>query len=333
MNNKSYILLIFFFIINGIKAQIVNISQPQTTAQLLSPASVGEGQFQQRVQSNLRTQIIGGSNLYNTAVVGWDRKVKNLDPEKSNFLGIGIQVVSDRLMNGIVQNNAISLNFAYHMFLDKNLYNNISLGMGGMFSQTSIDKTNLTFGDQFYNSGVSTGAGSMEALKKYPSSLSMNSGLLFTRHDESMFFKIGISGFYFVKPQVTFSELNQSSGLRKLVVMNLEHHIFYNNTFLIHAYASEQNGIRKYFGGFAFSFPISNDWEQIKRLYVGCSYRRGESYIPTVSFLMDKYTLGFSYDLNNVVLTGSQIKQTNFEISYSRSFGYRKADLFRTLFD
>jgi type IX secretion system PorP/SprF family membrane protein len=316
-----------------IQAQVISISQPYTTAQLLSPATVGTGLYKQRIQGDLRTQLIDGSNLYTTAVAGWDTKINSADRDEANYLGVGIQLVSDKLMNGLIQNNAISLNFAYHMYLGQMKYDNISMGLGGMFSQTSVDKSGLYFGDQYYSSGVSTGSGSMEQIKDFPYSVSMNSGLLYTRHDPSFYFKIGISGFYFEKPQVTNSAIFQSNGIRKLLFINGEHKLFYNNTFLIHGSASEQNGIRRYIGGVAISFPITSNWEEIKRMYVGCSYRRNESIVPTISFLMEKHSFGFSYDINSVNLTGAQIKQNNFEISYSRSFGWRKANLFRTLFD
>lgn len=315
------------------KSQGVNLSQPYISAQLSSPASVGEGLYKQRIQSDLRTQIIDGSNLYNTAVLSWDKKINNLDPEQNNYLGIGAQIVSDRLMNGLVQFNTISVNFAYHIYLDKNMYNNFAIGLGGIFSQTSFDRTKLMFEDQFYNTGVFSGAGSRENFKSFPSSASMNTGVLFTRHSASHFLKLGGTVFFFEKPQITNSFLNQSVGVRKLIFFNGETKIFYDYTILAHGFVSEQNNIRKYIGGMAISFPITKNWEEVKRMYIGCNYNRGVSISPTVSFLMNNYILGFSYDVNNNTLPGAQIKQTNFEISFSRSFGNKKADLFRTLFD
>ena len=333
MNKKLYILLLVTVFCNALYAQTVNISQPYVAAQLLSPASVGDGLYKQRIQSDLRTQIIDGSNLYNTAVFAWDRKINNLDPEQNNYLGVGAQIVSDRFMNGLVQFNTVSLNFAYHIYLDKNLYNNVSIGLGGLFSRTSLDKSKLLFEDQYYSTGVLTGAGTMENLKNFPSNASVNTGVLFTRHSESQFLKIGASVFFFEKPQVTNSYLNESSGVKKLIFFNGESQIFYDYTLLVHGFASEQNNIRKYVGGLAISFPITKNWEEVKRMYIGCTYKRGESLSPTVSFLMNQYMLGFSYDVNDNSLPGSQLKQTNFEISFSRSFGNKKSELFRTLFD
>jgi type IX secretion system PorP/SprF family membrane protein len=333
LNKKIYILIIFIACFSALHAQVVNISQPYISAQLSSPASVGDGLYTQRIQSDIRTQIIDGSNLYNTAIVAWDRKIKNLDPEQNNYLGFGAQIVSDRLMNGLVQFNTLSVNFAYHIYLDKNLYNNVSIGLGGLFSQISLDRSNLKFADQYYSTGVPTGAGSMENLKDFPSNASVNTGILYTRHAETSFFKLGASLFFFEKPQVTNSYLNESAGVRKLIFLNAESTIFYDYTLLVHGFASEQNNIQKLIGGVALSFPITKNWEEIKRMYIGCAYKKGECISPTVSFLMNHYMLGFSYDINNNSLPGSQLNHTNFEVSFSRSFGNKKSDLFRTLFD
>ncbi len=333
LRQKVYILFVLLLANAFAKSQSVNLSQPYISTQLFGPAAVGDGLYKQRVQSDLKTQIIDGSNLYNTAVVAWDRSITNLDPEQNNYLGVGAQLVSDRLMNGLVQNNTLGINLAYHIFLDKNLYNNISIGLGGIFSQTTLDKSTVKFADQYYGTGVETGSGSMENLKSFPSSASMNTGILFTRHAESTLLKAGVSLFFFDKPQVTNSNLNESGGIRKMIFFQGENKIFYDYTILLHGYISEQNNIRKYVGGGAISFPITSNWEEVKRMYIGCTYKRGESLSPTISFLMNYYILGVSYDINDSKLAGSQIKQTSFEITFSRSFGKRKSQQFRSLLD
>ena len=84
------------------KAQDFVLSQPFTSAQFLSPASVGNGVYDQRIQSNFRTQSIGGSNYARNIVVGWDRKYNRKALDQSNYLGIGGQIISEQLMNGLI---------------------------------------------------------------------------------------------------------------------------------------------------------------------------------------------------------------------------------------
>jgi len=48
---------------------------------------------------------------------------------------------------------------------------------------------------------------------------------------------------------------------------------------------------------------------------------------------MDNYIFGLSYDINNNGLTAAGIRSNSFELTFSKSFGKRKQDLMRTLFD
>ena len=86
----------------------------------MNPAIVGTGLYQHRIQSGLRSQFVGGDNLYSTLAVGWDTKINNKQSDIKNYMGIGFNILSDRLMAGVIQNNFISLNLAYHIYLDQN---------------------------------------------------------------------------------------------------------------------------------------------------------------------------------------------------------------------
>jgi hypothetical protein len=68
-----------------VNAQEIILSQPFAAAQFLTPASVGNGVFDQRIQSNFISQSIGGSNIAKTIVVGWDRKYNRNAQDQSNY--------------------------------------------------------------------------------------------------------------------------------------------------------------------------------------------------------------------------------------------------------
>ena len=94
MKIKVYISFLFLLILLKVKAQEIILSQPFAAAQFLSPASVGNGVFDQRIQSNFRSQSIAGSNFAKTIVVGWDRKYNRRTLDQTNYLGIGGQIIS-----------------------------------------------------------------------------------------------------------------------------------------------------------------------------------------------------------------------------------------------
>jgi hypothetical protein len=49
--------------------------------------------------------------------------------------------------------------------------------------------------------------------------------------------------------------------------------------------------------------------------------------------MMDNYIFGLSYDINTNGLTADGIRSNSFELTFSKSFGKRKQELMRTLFD
>jgi hypothetical protein len=66
---------------------------------------------------------------------------------------------------------------------------------------------------------------------------------------------------------------------------------------------------------------------------VGCYYRLKEAIIPTLSLMLDTNVFGISYDVYNNDLTGANLKQNSFEISFSKSFGKKRNEFLRTIFD
>lgn len=73
--------------------------------------------------------------------------------------------------------------------------------------------------------------------------------------------------------------------------------------------------------------------DKVNRIYIGCFNRLYDALIPTVSIMMQKYTFGLSYDVYNTDITGARLKLNSFEISLSKSFGKKRNEWMRTIFD
>mgnify|MGYP000114611598 CR=1 FL=1 len=74
--------------------------------------------------------------------------------------------------------------------------------------------------------------------------------------------------------------------------------------------------------------------DDYNKLYAGCLYRLNEAIIPTVAYIRNRYTYGFSYDVYASNLTASNMKMSSFEFTLSRKFGEkRKENRYHTLFD
>lgn len=318
---------------NTLTAQELILSQPFAAAQFLSPASVGNGVFDQRIQSNLRSQSIGGANFARTIVVGWDRKYNRRALDQTNYLGIGGQIISEQLMNGLLNTNYITINTAYHLFLDGDDFSNLAIGLGVTYAQTNLDRSKLRFGDMYDLSGNLSGIPTNEILLSNPGRLSANTGLLYTRHSNNTFLQVSANGFFFAKPDVTNSPFNEAPGMRAALFFNLEKYFSEDYTYLLHGAFSSRNKVNSYVAGGSFSLPIMYKFDHDRRLYLGCYYRYKDAIIPSVNIMMDDYIFGMSYDIYNNGLSAAGIRSNSFELTFSKSFGKRKVELMRTLFD
>ncbi len=318
---------------NTVQAQDIVLSQPFVSSQFLSPAAVGSGLYASRIQSNIKAQLIDGNNLYRTIVVGYDTRFKAADNNSKNYLGIGGQVMSDQVMNGVMQSNFITFNMAYHIYLDKNLYKNFSLGFGSIFAQTTLDKSKLIFADQYDYRAIYTGTQSTEVLPSFPSEFSANAGLLYTQHDDQKFIQTGVTASFFSKPNLTYSLTNVAPEANYRAFANIELPFWDYYTVAIHANLLQNKSKSQFYVGATIGVPISYNQEDVKRIYFGCYYKNNEAIVPTVSLISDKYIFGVSYDIYNSNITGSNLRLSSFELTISSSFGNKKTDLFRTIFD
>lgn len=333
MKIKVYISFLFLFVFYKSNAQEIILSQPFAAAQFLTPASVGNGVFDQRIQSNFRSQSIAGLNFAKTLAVGWDRKYNRKAQDQSNYLGIGGQIISEQLMNGLLNTNFITVNTAYHLFLDGDEYSNLAIGMGVTYAQTNLDRSKLRFGDMYDLSGNLSGSSSAEIFLSNPGRLSANTGLLYTRHSGSTFLQLSANGFFFAKPDITNSPYNEAPGMRSTLFLNLEKYFNENYTYLIHGAFSSRNKLNTYVAGASISLPIKYEFDHDRRLYLGCFYRVKDAIIPSVNLMMDNYIFGISYDIYTNGLAAAGIRSNSFELTLSKSFGKRKQELMRTLFD
>ena len=333
MKLKAYISFFFLLVLFKANAQEIVLSQPFAASQFLSPASVGNGVFDQRIQSNFRSQSIAGLNFAKTLVVGWDRKYNRRTDEQSNYLGIGGQIISEQLMNGLLNTNFITINSAYHLFLDGDDYSNLAIGLGITFAQSTLDRSKLRFGDMFDPSGNLSGNPSAEIFLSNPSRLSANTGLLYTRHSNDTYLQLSANGFFFAKPDMTNSPYNEAPGMRSTLFLNLEKYFNENYTYLIHGAFSSRNKINSYVAGASISLPIKYEFDHDRRLYIGCFYRFKDAITPSVNIMMDNYIFGISYDIFSNDLAAAGIRSNSFEMTLSKSFGKRKKELMRTLFD
>lgn len=323
-------------------AQNMVLSQPYVNAQFQSPALVGDGLYDQRIQSNLRTQMFNNNNVSSTIVVGWDSRFKSKGVENNNSFGYGFQIMSDQLAGGLLQTNYLTMNLAYRIFFDEKKNNSVALGLAGTYAQSYLNQSKLVLGDQLNNQmsnlSASTGLPISELFfNKFPASLTANTGFVYTNHSENKIIQLGAGAFFNTIPNIVNNINQDASGMRINLFLNSEMAISEGETIVLHAsFSNRSNNAsinQQALVGGAISLPIAYKFNEVKRLYLGCYYRAKEAIVPTFSIMMDSYIFGLSYDVYNNDLSGASLKQNGFELSFSKSFGKKRNEFLRTIFD
>lgn len=313
-------------------AQDPFLSMEQMAAQFMSPAAVGNGIYGQRLQTNLRAQFVNGNNLYHTIASGWDTRFKNKNPDKSSIIGIGFQIVSDQLMNGILQSNNISMNLSNRIYLDDYGYSSVAIGIGANYSQIYLDRTKLIFGDQFDYKAIASGT-TAESVNATSNRFSGNMGFLYTYHSEAVFAQGSGNAIYNSKGNLINTIDNTSTVLKPNFFINFEKALDNEFTIAGHAsYAVKYGNVQKVIGG-AVGIPVIDKEQTTRRVYIGLYSRLGDAIIPSFSLMMDKYIFSLSYDIYQNSLTTANLKPNGFELSLSVSFGEKKNNFLRTIFN
>jgi hypothetical protein len=105
------------------------MSQSFVATNFFNPAAVGFGDNNQ-FQSFYRNQFSGVGDPFRTVGVGVDFALfKNEDNDYFNNFGLGLQGVSDQVLNGILQKNEITLSLANRVFLNRDRTSYLALGI------------------------------------------------------------------------------------------------------------------------------------------------------------------------------------------------------------
>lgn len=336
MSKKLHLFLLVTIFNNSLNAQEPFLSQVYSSAQFMSPASAGSGLFQNRVQSNLRSQNLNGSSLAKTIFLGWDSHINNSHENSYNYIGVGANLISDQIMGGVLQANHFTINVASHIFLDEELSKNLSIGLGLTFSQANIKFDQLKFGDQFFDGEFTfnSQSKSLQYLNSNATNLLANSGLQYTVRTKNKYFQIGASAFFYIKPELSkILNNNQAEKLKSFLFLNYEKEIFEKKSIMLHASYNTRNNISQLIFGGLYGTPFGSYYIDDNRLYIGCFYRIKDAIIPNITLIVNKYRFGLSYDIYNSELSKAQLKPSAFEISLSAIIGGYRRDVMRTLFD
>ena len=277
------------------KSQTSHFSQFYSTPLLINPAATGLTAGPYRVASNYRTQWNDAASPYKTFTISGDAQILRDRITDGNKLGIGLALVNDKTMEGVVQTNNLTVSAGYHVSLDEDAIQTIGVGFQGTYNERRIDFSNLNFENQFDGSGFdpSLPAGEMiGAGKKYYMDINAGAMYSFTLEDRSFFG--GVAAYNILKQEETFlTEQFKAPMLWSLVAggdidVGFNHSLYFSGNF------RRQGNVQETTLGMAYGFFL--DQEGYTAFKLGLWHRLKDALIPYASFTYNGLQVGCSYD-------------------------------------
>lgn len=323
---------LFFCFTEATTAQTPYSSQNFNLNIFFNPASSGFG-VNNKVQTIFRTQYEGVGTAYRTIGLGADFALfRNRTYDQKNIFGMGVQAVSEQVLDGILQTNEVTVSIANRLFLNEAKTSNIALGISSTMITRTIDASKLSFGDQ-YNSGRLFNASSLEVINAYPSKFSSNVGLLYTLSNEQTFFQLGGSLFYINRSSSAQALDKFDESYQTIGQMNFEKQIWENNTIAFHADYQNRFESEFFYAGAAFGIPLSSKEMNPDRLYIGCFYRTKDATIPYIGLMYNQFKFGLSYDIYQSNMALSSLRPQTLELTISTKMGRRRSNNLVSLFN
>jgi type IX secretion system PorP/SprF family membrane protein len=291
------------------------MSQSFSATNFFNPAAVGFSENNQ-FQSFYRNQFSGVGDPFKTLGVGVDFALSRSEANDwySNF-GVGLQGVSEQVLNGIMQTNAITVSVSNRVFLDKYRNSFLSMGISTTVLTRNVNRSALTFGDQYY-SGRLFNSSSMETVGDFPAKFSTNGGILYSYTSPEAILQAGASTYFINRTSITQPYDNVNQSFQFNTTFNYERMLNEDKTFFLHANYQKRLEASFLYAGGAIGLPIRSFYDN-NRIYVGCFYRSTDAVVPYIGLLFNKYKIGMTYDIYQNSMTLSNLRPQTFEFTLS----------------
>jgi len=333
MKTTNYIqskILIFALVCSSAAiAQDVHFSQFRETPILINPGRTALDR-DLRVQLNYKDQWASIARAYKTVAFSGEMAL-NKKKTKGNYLGLGIQVYSDKSGDSKMGITIGSLNLSGIIKTGEN--SRLGVGIMGGFGQRSVDYNSLKWEDQYvggtYSAANTTGeptgtvvtsytlpdaaAGACWFYGKGEKYISANNGVQATVGFSAHHFGFQKYSFYKQTGEKLFSKYIAHAN----VAIGLSNsNLIINPGFMF----SLQGPSKEIIAGSMFKYVLSESSKYTgnkkgSALGVGFDYRFGDAAIATLMYEYANFGVGVSYDFNLSQLRTASSSRGGFEIS------------------
>ena len=299
---RNIMILVFLMIQASevLYAQDPVFSQFYSSPLTVNPALAGNGNANWRLIINNRNQWIGeGLDPLSTTSISLDGKLFKQELKESNYIGGGLMFLQDKGLGGAYKANSFHGIISSHVSLDEDDQHGLSVGLGGTYSNTLIDFSQLSFGQQLsfsgFNRALPTAEPNLSGVKPY---FAMFAGITYSFNTEGTSFDVGVSGYRFLK--TNRSALNDPTQLdppRYNVHADYQTYLSDRLVLNMNGMYVFESGQNSYTAGLNFGHLLDNSDEPTV-LNTGIWYRDKDAVIPYLGFSFKNFQAGVTYDVN-----------------------------------
>ena len=286
-------------------AQDVHFSQYYASPSLMNPGATGVFDGTARFTLNYRNQWTTVNSNYQTTATAFETALMKKKSGGGNFLGVGLNVFSDKAGIGALKRLALNLGGAYH--LQVNDENNIGVGLQLGYAQRSIDQGALTWDNQYNGSSFDASIDPKENLQSNVSYIDVGAGVHWSYAiSNTADVNAGVGAFHLSQPPEEFLEAGTGQKLpMKIIAHGLGRFttrgsdLAYYPNFMV----AFQGSSKEIIAGMSVRYMMKESSKYTgfvkgNAVYFGANYRLGDAAIVLVGLEISDWKLGVSYDAN-----------------------------------
>ncbi|MFN3665311.1 MAG: PorP/SprF family type IX secretion system membrane protein [Sediminibacterium sp.] len=296
------ILAILFSSVQTLHAQDPIFSQFYSSPLTVNPALAGNGDADWRIMALRRNQwIASGVEPLNTTSLSFDGRLFKQKDNDQNYIGGGIFFLQDYGLGGAYKSNSFNLAVSSHVSLDQDDMHGLSVGLGGSYSNTLIDFSQLSFAQQLSSAGFNrtlpTDEPYLNSIKPYYAAFA---GINYTYRTDRSSFDIGFAGYRFVRTaRSALKDPNQLDPPRYNINANYQTFLSDRAVFNANIMFVTEKSVNSYTAGINLGNIIGDaSNEQPTIINTGVWYRQNEAVIPYLGLVYGNVQGGISYDVN-----------------------------------
>lgn len=310
---NSYLLYITLSVsfMTEMVAQDFHLSQYDAAALYLNPALAGQFDGKYRIHAHYRTQWGSvSSKAFNTTALSFDMPYKKF--------AFGAQIINSRAGAGNFNVLGLSLNLGYNIYLTKNKFHKISLGLQGGAIQKRVDFNKLFFENQY----TTVGGGSFDLNTPTGEEFNnnnfwlpdLNAGFVYFYGKDQIRINpfVGYSVFHLTQPQEDFFDTQNKLPMRHVIHGGAKINISPKIQVLPKVLYMQQENASEMNAGLMLHYHLQKAGTI---LLLGTNFRSEDAFIIEAGAKIGSYEGRISYDFNTSELSDFSDGKGGFEIS------------------